>query len=54
MNEEDRRLLRENNEMLKQICAFIDYFMSSKHQMNEEQRNLMTNILANFIVGFRR
>lgn len=54
MNEEDRRLLRENNEMLKKVCGFIDYIMSSKHQMDEEQRNLMTNLFANLILGFGR
>lgn len=45
--EELIRLLRENNQMLKYICAYL----SSQGSIEEQdQKNLMINILADLFV----
>lgn len=48
------RLTRENNEMLKKVCAFIDRVESNDYQNQEEMRNLFTNLLANLMFNIRR
>lgn len=45
--EEILRLLRENNQMLKYICA---YFASQGSVEEQDQKNLMINILADLFV----
>lgn len=41
------RLTRENNEMLKRICAYIDKVDSADYRMNEDMKQFAINISAN-------
>lgn len=45
--EELLRLTRENNEMLKRICAYIDKVDSADYRMNEDMKQFAINISAN-------
>lgn len=40
--------------MLIKISAYIDKVQSAEYQITEEQKNLLTNLIANMLVGFRR
>lgn len=48
------QLTKSNNEMLIKISAYIDKVQSTEYQITEEQKNLLTNLIANMLVGFRR
>lgn len=48
------QLTKENNQMLIKISAYIDKVQSAEYQITEEQKNLLTNLIANMLVGFRR
>lgn len=48
------QLTKANNEMLQKISAYIDKVQSAEYQITEEQKNLLTNLIANMLVGFRR
>lgn len=48
------QLTKANNEMLIKISAYIDKVQSTEYQITEEQKNLLTNLIANMLVGFRR
>lgn len=50
MNDEDLRLLRENNAMLKQIIGYIAMKQSSEYRMNEDIRAFSTNVCADVFV----
>lgn len=47
-------LTKQNNAMLKKISAYIDYIQSDQYHLTEEQKNLMTNLVANLLFGLRR
>lgn len=48
------QLTKENNQMLIKISTYIDKVQSAEYQITEEQKNLLTNLIANMLVGFRR
>ena len=48
------QLTKENNQMLIKISAYIDKVQNTEYQITEEQKNLLTNLIANMLVGFRR
>ena len=48
------QLTKANNEMLMKISAYINKVQSTEYQITEEQKNLLTNLIANMLVGFRR
>lgn len=48
------QLTKDNNQMLIKISAYIDKVQSAEYQITEEQKNLLTNLIANMLVGFRR
>ena len=48
------QLTKANNEMLMKISAYINRVQSTEYQSTEEQKNLLTNLIANMLVGFRR
>ena len=48
------QLTKDNNEMLKKISEYIDRVQSMEYQITEEQKNLLTNLIANMLIGFRR
>ena len=48
------QLTKANNEMLMKISAYINRVQSAEYQITEEQKNLLTNLIANMLVGFRR
>lgn len=50
MNDEDLRLLRENNAMLKQILGYIFMKQSSEYRMNEDIRAFSINVCADIFV----
>lgn len=45
--EELLRLTRENNEMLKRICAWIDKIESPQYRDNEDIKAFVSNFVAN-------
>lgn len=45
--EELIRLARENNEMLKRICAYIDRIESPKYQEERQMLSFLINVAAN-------
>lgn len=47
--EELMQLTRENNEMLKRICAYIDKVDSESYRMNEDMKQLAINLSANAV-----
>lgn len=51
--EEVKTLLKENNEMLKKICAWIDKHESAEYQTNEDMKNMMINLIANSLINRR-
>lgn len=50
MNEEALRLLRENNEMLKQILGYIFMKQSSEYQMKQDMKAFLINVSADIFV----
>lgn len=54
LTKEILELTKQNNIMLKKISAYIDYVQSDKYHLTEEQKNLMTNLVANLLFGLRR
>ena len=48
--EEIKKLLQENNQMLKEIKMWIDKQKSPEAVMNREAANLLTNVIANLLV----
>lgn len=43
-------LLKENNEMLKKICNYIDKVESKSYQDQEHFKNMLINLIANSII----
>lgn len=50
MEQEILTLLRENNEMLKRICAYIDKVDSESYRMNEDMKQFAMNVAADILV----
>ena len=50
MMEELLRLTRENNVMLKRICAYIDKVDSDNYRMNEDMKQFAMNVAADVLV----
>lgn len=48
--EELLRLTRENNEMLKRVCAYIDKVDSDNYRMNEDMKQFAMNVAADVLV----
>lgn len=44
------QLTRENNEMLKRICAYIDKVDSADYRMNEDMKQFAMNVAADVLV----
>lgn len=46
-------LTRENNKMLKQIIAYINYINSNANNENENDfvRNVIANLISNSFIG---
>lgn len=51
--EELLRLTRENNEMLKRICLWIDKIESPQYRESEDIREFAQNVLANMLTERR-
>lgn len=51
--EELLRLTKENNEMLKQIIAYINYINGNANNENENDfvRNVIANLMSNSLTG---
>lgn len=49
MMEELLRLTRENNTMLKRICAYIDKVDSEAYQRAQKEDEFMMNVAANMV-----
>lgn len=47
MDEEDKRLLRENNEMLKELLEIARKFTSPEYIKSEEMKDFLRNVNAN-------
>lgn len=47
------RLTRENNEMLKRICAWLDKVESPAYRDSEDMREFAQNLLANMLIERR-
>lgn len=50
MEEEILTLLRENNAMLKRLCAYIDKVDSDDYRMNEDMKAFFSNVAADLLV----
>lgn len=48
--EELLRLTRENNEMLKRICGYIDKVDSESYRINEDMKQFAMNVAADVLV----
>lgn len=48
--EELLRLTRENNEMLKRVCTYIDKVDSDNYRMNEDMKQFAMNVAADVLV----
>lgn len=51
--EELLRLTRENNQMLKRICAWLDKTESAEWQTNNDMREFVMNCVANLVTQQR-
>lgn len=53
MDKELLRLTKENNKMLKQIIAYINYINSKAESENENDfvRNVIANLMSNSLTG---
>ena len=47
---EQDTILKENNEMLKKICTYIDKIESTRYQDQEHFKNMLINLIANSII----
>lgn len=43
-------LTRENNQMLKRVCAYIDKVNSENYRMNEDLKQFAMNVAADILV----
>ena len=50
MEAEILTLLRENNAMLKRICAYIDKVDSEDYRLNEDMKAFFSNVAADLLV----
>lgn len=50
MEQEILTLLRENNEMLKRICDYINKVDSESYRMNEDMKQFAMNVAADVLV----
>lgn len=50
MMEELLRLTRENNEMLKRVCAYIDKIDSQEYRNARDMEAFMSNVIADLLV----
>lgn len=48
--EELLKLTRENNEMLRKVCAYIDKVESPRYRENEDMKNMAINLTADSII----
>lgn len=53
MMEELLRLTRENNEMLKRICTWLDKTESAEWQTNNDMKEFVMNCVANLVTQQR-
>lgn len=56
MNDELKELLeltRENNTMLKRVCAWLDKTESAEYQTNADMRDFAINCVANLLMSQR-
>ena len=47
---EQDNTLKENNEMLKKICNYIDKVESKSYQEQESFKNMIINLVANSLI----
>ena len=52
--EELIQVVKSNNEMLIKISTYVDKVQSSEYKITEEQKNLLTNLVANFLINCKR
>lgn len=50
MDQEELRLLRENNAMLKEILTYVRIVSSPRYVNNEQSREFLLNLVADLIV----
>lgn len=50
MNEEQERLLRENNAMLKEITGYVRERRSAEYRDGEDMKHFCINVIADIIV----
>ena len=50
MEAEMLTLLRENNAMLKRICAYVDKVDSEDYRLNEDMKAFFSNVAADLLV----
>lgn len=46
LDAEAYQLIKENNDMLKRICRWLDKIESDEYKMNEDLKNLAINLIA--------
>lgn len=51
--EEILQLLKENNQMLKRVISYINKVNSEEYQLNEDMKDLVTNLIANTFANNR-
>lgn len=49
MTDEELRLLRENNIMLKVICRYLAE--NNKNNLSEDLKNLLSNLVSNLYIN---
>lgn len=54
MESEKESLLKENNEMLKEILSILKRLTSKEHIEQEDLKALTINLLANIVVDHQR
>ena len=52
--EELLRLARENNVMLKRLCAYIDKVESDEYRMTEDMKQFAMNVAADVLVDSKQ
>jgi hypothetical protein len=53
MNQEELQLLRENNEMLKEILSILRRLTSKEHIEKEDLKAFAINLLADIMVEYK-
>lgn len=53
MDQEELRLLRENNAMLKEILSYVRIVSSPRYVNNEQSREFLFNLIADLMVEKR-